>query len=130
MSEKPAELVGISTDIWNDFKRIYLLINPKDSSEAYREHATFLINSFLADLADKWESEFPYQTLPTANHDGWIVCYCEKGKEPRVTDAHPRPFAKNRKYNADRLRTSLNRKWHKADKETEAIIREKGGLIV
>lgn len=129
MSEK-AVLVSVSSPIWDDFKRVYQLRYPDHGDEEHREHATFLVGAFLADLADKWEEGIPYRTLSTANGDGWLVCYCESGKEPRVTDAHPQPFAKNRKHNADRLRISLNRKWHKADKETRALIEEKGGLII
>lgn len=115
MSEKTVELMSISSRILDDFRQIYQLINPEHDDKTCREHASFLMTSYLADLTAKWEEEFPYKTLP-AEGGGWNIFYCGEKGEPRLSDVHPAPFAANRKYNADRLRRSLNIKWHKARK--------------
>lgn len=115
--------------IWKDFKRVMLHLHPEYSDNDIRQSAAFAMVGALTDFTLRIERSWPYQTLP-ARGGGWLVCYCEEDKEPRVTDSHPEPFPEKQKSNADRLRKSLNRKWHKADKDTEAIIAEKGGLVL
>jgi hypothetical protein len=121
-----AMTVAIPIQIWKDLERIFA---HRQESENLRNGVALIMINGLADFIERSEMQWPYQTLHLQG-GGWNIFFCEEDKEPRLSDVHPEPFDEDRKHNADRLRKAMNRKWHKAAKETEAMIEKDGAIIV
>lgn len=126
--ERETLIVGVSAQVWKDFKRAILHAHPEYSEDDLRQAAAFTMTGALAESAQRIEDAWPYETRPVDG--GWNVFYCEDGKAPRLADGHPEPFPPDQKANADRKRKALNRKWHKADKETEEHMARNGGALI
>jgi len=121
-------IAHIPLKVWDAYERALLYAYPDYSAEERMQYTAFALANTLADFTRRIEESSPYQTLPVEG--GWNVFFIEDGKEPRLNDTHPEPFSKKQKSNADRLRKSLNRKWHKADRDIEAIMDANNGALV
>jgi hypothetical protein len=115
-------LISIPDQVWHDFQRAAQHCNVEDIEKL----AAFSMVYGLSEYSQSWESSHPYQTLMVEG--GWNIFYIEEGKLPRLSDGHPEPFTE--KPNADRKRKTMNKKWWKAMKETEANMKANGGAII
>jgi hypothetical protein len=119
-------IILIPPEIWQDFK----YVAPVDEDEEVtRQRAAFIMVGALSEYVERRKNAYPYQTLHLQG-GGWNVFFVEDDKEPRLNDTHPEAFPEKQKHNADRLRKSLNQKWHRAMRDSEDIMKANNGALI